>query len=116
MWLVILGGVNDANKYRARVTCGDGGHEFRLRIREDAYTRGTDETSHFQWSAGPRPLDEARARRAGASPPSGPRSAKPACEAGPSRERCLPGRPPAGAGPACAVPMPGQPLPGLHPA
>ena len=25
VWLVILGGVNDANKYRARVTCGDGG-------------------------------------------------------------------------------------------
>ena len=25
MWLVILGGVNDAKKYRAKITCGDGG-------------------------------------------------------------------------------------------
>ena len=25
MWLVILGGVNDARKYRAKMTCGDDG-------------------------------------------------------------------------------------------
>ncbi|KAH8097370.1 hypothetical protein JL720_260 [Aureococcus anophagefferens] len=31
------------------VACGDGGHEFRLKIRPDAYTRFTDETAHFQW-------------------------------------------------------------------